>query len=548
MPQEITNLPNAGRTFKGLADIGYTFESSVADLLDNSITQGEASNIHVLYDRSVNGFFLRIIDDGKGMSDKKLYEAMTIGSSADNYKKGDLSKYGFGMKTASMSNCNILTVISKETKKDIAAYSWDMEILKEKGWKVLKYSTNEIKARLKLEKELLGDIIGSITLFESNSWTMVCWDNLETQETEYLSKRTEQARDRFAAKNIDTLTIFLRTVFHRFLSGENHARRINIYINGKKLKPFDPFCRNESNTTVDVFYNNEGVFEFDSNKKDKVIITRYILPTKEGELGFSNLNSWKEAAGYLNWNDAQGYYVYRNNRLIDFGGWFGTKGKDEHDKLARVSIDLTDEHDKYFTLDVKKTSVQFQDQFRHYLQETVNKSYIKRAKERYKKAEKKNPPVKNKIRDHKSKVKDLSTQLVKSNEITVTEKINKEGTILKVNNPSGEYSEKDLLYRELDPTNTIITTDFGNEENFWKMVPGPGNYFQILINESHPFYEKIYLKAAENKVATSSVDTLLYTLAFIELRFKTNENRALFLEINEVASDILKRVIDKNLL
>jgi len=80
------------------------------------------------------------------------------------------------------------------------------------------------------------------------------------------------------------------------------------------------------------------------------------------------------------------------------------------------------------------------------------------------------------------------------------------------------------------------------------MVPGPGNYFQILINESHPFYEKVYLKAVNNKIATSSVDALLYSLAFIELRFKTENNRSLFLEINEVASDILKRVIEKNLL
>ena len=260
------------------------------------------------------------------------------------------------------------------------------------------------------------------------------------------------------------------------------------------------------------------------------------------------MRKWKEASGYLNWNDAQGYYVYRNNRLIDFGGWFYTKAKDEHDKLARVSIDITDDHDKFFKLDVKKSSIQFSDDFKTHLIEKVNKDYIQRARTRYKKAEKNIPIVTNKMRTNTTKVGDLSKDLVTNNEISVQEKTSSEGTNIYVENPSGGFSEKDLLYRELDPNLQILTKDFGNDENFWKMVPGPGNYFQILINESHPFYEKVYLKAVNNKIATSSVDALLYSLAFIELRFKTENNRSLFLEINEVASDILKRVIEKNLL
>lgn len=548
MPKEITNTPVAIRTLRGLSDIGYTFESAVADLIDNSISQGEAKNILINYDRAENGLYLKVFDDGTGMSRDILFDAMTIGSGKENYKKGDLSKYGFGMKTASLSQCKELTVISKSSGAAITAFSWNMDVVKNKGWKVLEFDKEESETLSIAQKEMIKDTIGKNDILDSLTWTMVCWDSMEMQDNEYLSKKTEHAKDKFFAKKINTLSIYLRTVFNRFLQGENTKHTIKIFLNGEKLKPFDPFCRHEKNTIEDLFLDNKGAFEFNDKSIPPIIIKRYILPTKQGELGFSNLKKWKEACGYLKWNDAQGYYVYRNNRLIDFGGWFGTKAKDEHDKLARVSIDLTEAHDKFFKLDVKKSSIQFSDDFKFHLTERVNKDYIQRARTRYKKAEKLISLVTNKMRTNTNKVNNLSKDLVRINEISVVEKPIQGGSEIYINNPGGGFSEKDLLYRELDPKLQILTRDFGNDENFWKMVPGPGNYFQILINESHPFYEKIYLKAKNNKIATSSVDALLYSLAFIELRFKTENNRNLFLEINEVASDILKRVIEKNLL
>ena len=163
--------------------------------------------------------------------------------------------------------------------------------------------------------------------------------------------------------------------------------------------------------------------------------------------------------------------MYRNNRLIDFAGWFNTKAKDEHDKLARVSIDLKDDHDKFFKLDVKKSSIQFSDDFKNHLTEVVNKDYIQRARTRYKKAEKNIPVITNKMRTNKSKVSDLSFDLVGQNEISVQEKSSADGTNVHVENPSGGFSEKDLLYRELDPNLQIITRDFGNDEKFLENGP-----------------------------------------------------------------------------
>ena len=189
MPIEITNTPNASRTLQGLSDIGYTFESAVADLIDNSITQGAANNIIITYDRDQNGMFLSVFDDGTGMTRDKLFDAMTIGSSSKDYKAGDLSKYGFGMKTASLSQCKILTVISKSPDYPITAFSWDMDVVDRKGWKVLEYDVKESEGLKNKEINRIKNTIGSLDLLENPTYTMICWDSLEMQEKEYLSKQ-----------------------------------------------------------------------------------------------------------------------------------------------------------------------------------------------------------------------------------------------------------------------------------------------------------------------------------------------------------------------
>ena len=92
--------------------------------------------------------------------------------------------------------------------------------------------------------------------------------------------------------------------------------------------------------------------------------------------GYVFAETWEEAKGTKSWNEVQGYYVYRNNRLISWGGWYRTKTIDEHDKLARASIDLTSEHDDLFTLDVKKTRIQFPEELKNHLKDNVNSKFI----------------------------------------------------------------------------------------------------------------------------------------------------------------------------
>mgnify|MGYP001403845660 CR=1 FL=1 len=62
-------------------------------------------------------FILKVVDNGCGMTNEELWDAMTIGADVgENYGSRDLSRYGFGMKTASLAHCQILNVISKKKK------------------------------------------------------------------------------------------------------------------------------------------------------------------------------------------------------------------------------------------------------------------------------------------------------------------------------------------------------------------------------------------------------------------------------------------------
>lgn len=545
---KVTSIPAASRTLSALSDIGYNLNSALADIIDNSISQGHANNIWVHFVKnSDEKYSIRIVDDGVGMKHFELEEAMRLGSSDENYIKGDLSKYGMGMKTASLSQADELIVLSKFNNENPTAYKWDMNYVKKNNqWEIFSYDELEVK---KLIKEINLENIFLRDLSNTNHWTIVVWNNLKKFEKDIKSYKSKLTAENFYHRTFDNLEKYIRLVFHRFIEGKNGIREVKIHFNGNKIEPLDPFCLNEPYTKR---YNlSEAASNF-YIKSDipPVKIKAYILPTnpkKTGEFKFSSIEAWEEAKGILSWNDAQGYYVYRNNRLINFGGWFYTKGKDEHDKLARASIDLTDEHDDIFTLDVKKTRVQFPESLKIHLKDKVNKGFINYAKKRYSGSTKKTNQPLNSIRSNRSrnKISSFSKRLVDKDNIAVRHN-NSEKELI-INNPFGSKISDDLTYLLLESGQKIISDSFGEDTYLWKMVPNPNNEFQVLVNTDHPFYDLVY--SGEKDQKTSAVmDAFLFAMCFIELKCISEENEHLFSQMREVSSEVLKNFVLENLL
>ncbi|MBC8770434.1 ATP-binding protein [Arenibacter sp. BSSL-BM3] len=343
--KEVISIPNASRTFEALRSLGYDLYSSIADVVDNSITEKVGSSkVNIDFDfKGKSNLILRITDNGCGMNQSELEEAMRLGTET-TYIERDLGKFGMGMKTASLSHCNVLTVLSKKKNKPVCGYRWDMDrIDSTQNWVLLQLNNKEIDLLLKENELEIG-----------KSGTIVMWDDLFILDQDVQLYNSQKLAQNYYFRLLTKIKLHLGMIYHRFLDG-SIGKELQILLNDESIEPWDPFCRSEKNTKeIDL---KKSLSEFKQEGYDvPVTIRGFVLPNKEG---FSNEEAWKNAKGLLSWNDSQGYYIYRSNRIIRFGGWHNTKAKDEHDKLARISIDIDPSLDELFRITVNKTKVQF---------------------------------------------------------------------------------------------------------------------------------------------------------------------------------------------
>lgn len=355
-------IPSAARTVASLRDIGYDTPHAVADLIDNSLTAG-ASQVDVTLHFKGADSWIRVADNGHGMDAATLLEAMRYGSQRD-YATDDLGKFGFGLKTASTSQCRRLTVASRRSTQyaRMEARCLDLEHIEQTNeWEVLVLDAAARPAHL-------------TDPLQEHTGTVVLWEDLD-RILEYKDPWGEWARHKLLslAEEID---LHLGMVFHRFLAGEVRGRKLRITVNGSRVEPWDPFCRTETKTeelpAKDLAVaGDEGV--------GIVRVRPYVLPR---QTEFSTEVSWRRASGPANWNRQQGFYVYRAHRMIQSGGWNRLRTADEHTKLARVSLDFFPDLDAVFGINIAKAYVSLPQELRSQLEPLVSQ-VSRRADQRY---------------------------------------------------------------------------------------------------------------------------------------------------------------------
>ncbi len=320
--------PYAPTLIESTRAIGYTLEAAIADIVDNSIS-ALASCIDIFF-FPVGDSYIAILDDGCGMDTDELETAMRYGSQSPNEKReaNDLGRFGLGLKTASLSQCRTLTVVSKQDSC-IEARCWDIDhVLETNDWSLLIFDS---------EEEL--DVIPQIEeLRKLKSGTLVVWQNLDRLKVGTLDFK------RSMGKKMDDVRNHLSLVFHRYISGESGIKKMLLRMNNVPVDFADPFL-SKRNTQVmsDEIINIYG---------SKVVVRPYILPH------ISNLTTDEIAAlgGKEGLRKTQGFYVYRNKRLLVWGTWFRMMRQAELSKLARVQVDIPNELDNLWTLDIKKST------------------------------------------------------------------------------------------------------------------------------------------------------------------------------------------------
>ncbi|HOW53716.1 MAG TPA: ATP-binding protein [Syntrophorhabdaceae bacterium] len=355
-------IPSARRLIKSLRDMGYDFSSAIADLVDNSI-EASASLVSIDIEFDGDDSWVRIADNGKGMTPVELKEAMRYGSDR-NYEEEDLGKFGLGLKTASLSQCQRLIVASRTNteRADITAYCWDLEhISKSDRWEIIA-----------LKKKGLSPTIRRP--LKKTRGTVILWQRLD-RILGYKQPYGEMARKRLLTMCRE-VEEHLGMVFHRFLSGEVSKRKLKIMLNGNTIEPWDPFARQEKKTKalqpVVITLEHEGVV-------GEVKLDPYVLPHQND---FSSPDAFKRSSGPANWNQQQGFYIYRADRLIQSGGWCRLRTLDEHTKLARIALSFSPMLDEAFKINVAKMRVQLPLQIREQA-EHETKTVVKIAREVY---------------------------------------------------------------------------------------------------------------------------------------------------------------------
>lgn len=327
--------PNPLSLIESLRDIGYSMDTAMADIVDNCIT-ANARQIWIRFSWNSGFPCLAIIDNGNGMSRETLRNAMRFGSMSplETRSPNDLGRFGLGMKTASLSQCRHLTVVSQQAG-EISGFEWDLDRLAADEpfeWRIGEIDTENITQDHKLSA------LYNQYLSKGSSGTVVLWQSFDR-----IDKQESSREATFNALMTDARH-HLELVFHRFLTPFPGKKRLLVYMNGDPLLPFDPFNTHNPTTT-------ELPEQRFSLNGQPIVIRPYILP-HHSKVSKEEYEKYAGDVGYLH---NQGFYLYRNRRLIIKGTWFRLIKKEELNKLLRIRVDIPNTLDHLWKIDIKKS-------------------------------------------------------------------------------------------------------------------------------------------------------------------------------------------------
>lgn len=335
MPEITTRFrhapPRASAMLEALRGLGYNPATALADIVDNSISAG-ATAIEIGFSWRRESSTITILDNGKGMISPELDLAMRLGQTnpLETRQAHDLGRFGLGLKTASFSQCRRLTVASRKNEES-SCLRWDLDFLarsEDDGWRLLEGAAD---GSAELIRPLEGNGHGTIVVWEHLD--RIVTGGFSEQDFLDLTDRVEQ---------------HLAMVFHRYLEGLQP--RLRIRINQRPVTPWSPFLVSHPATwsaPVERFQTDTGAVE----------VQCHVLPHRDRLDG----REYERGGGPEGWTAQQGFYVYRNQRLLVPGSWLGLGlgrcwTKEEAHRLARIRLDIPNSADAEWKIDIRKST------------------------------------------------------------------------------------------------------------------------------------------------------------------------------------------------
>lgn len=521
---DLINEPDAQRLIFGLRDTGYNVRTAVADIIDNSIAaKADQVNVEIVL-RNDGRKLVYFGDNGQGMDADGIYKAMRYGA-PERANLESLGKFGLGLKTASSSVCLKFTLISrKSANQKLEKLAWDLEhVAAQKRWEMLREPVTEI------EQEMFDELCGA-------QGTLVIWENCDRilmKDYEPGSVKEKAAINRLA----ESLDKHLSLVYHRFLDKtDDRERDIDISINQSKVVRWNPFYPKRSEQVLSE-KKQTLIVELPDGSEGSVQIRAWILPhrdemTKEEEKTYARIS-----------NRAQGFYVYREGRLIQDGSWMDVFGANEpHTSLLRIEFEFGHELDDAFRIDVKKSRILFHPELEDGLRELLQPVF-REAGSRYRKQNREKANT-HKI-DHSTANKNIAeTSNANKPDVTSVDPTTQSAIIS--NNMGPKIRLKTAVQSNVSPDAIYVEAveSITNGELWQPALRSPGNTGHVpavLLNKHHDFYQKIYKRAAANGYAVEGMDLLLWAFAVAEQNNTNEEMEPIFEDIrNEISNNLRK--------
>jgi len=518
--EEIILEPDPARVMEGLRDTGYDFNTAMADLVDNSIA-AKATIIKVKIDLSPSQeISVYIADNGQGMDMSGLKNAMKYGS-AKRDDPSSLGKFGLGLKTASTAFCRSLSLLSKTADSEYHKVQWDLdEICKINKWKLLQPELDQD------EIDILEDASNG------GSGTLVIWEKVDRLMKSYSQTR---ALNKAFQKIVNGVKQHFAMVYQRYIDTKYEGvQHVSIYVNDEIVKPWDPFCESEPKSQQ--LAKEKIEVELPNGDKTFFNVEAWLLPRKDE---FSTPTAKSDAKVS---NDMEGFYVYRENRLIHYGGWLGMFISDPHISLLRVKFSFDHTLDDAFNVDIKKSRILLNEDIYEYLKDQFIPSPRRVAEDIYRKGQ--TAAIKN----NSGGAHDASNQNIDSKASSVqaakVDVLDANTGKVQVTNSQGSFTGVIKIQASSKPGQTrVIPVDNIDSGMLWEPTIAEGKH-AVSINQSHPYYSKVYAPVLDNSVLITGMDALLWALAEAEMATYNEETKEQYEDMRVQVSRILKKLVN----
>jgi len=331
---------------------------------------------------------------------------------------------------------------------------------------------------------------------------------------------------------ITNLSFHISMVYQRFLDpNDTRARNVQITLNGTMIEAWDPFCLKEDKT------ENLADEPIDVEMPDGTVATftirAFMIPRRDE---FSTTAERDKARVS---NDMQGFYVYRENRLIHACDWLGMFSKEPHGSLLRVEFSFDHTMDEAFNVDIKKSRILLNEEIYTYIKDQVMPAPRRAAEDRYRKGTNK------KVEKHSVDAHDASNKNIddkapglEESKTTVTGKDE-----VRLENEHGTFTHKISIRSAAKPGQyRVIPVDTLEDGQLWRPCIVDGKH-AVELNMNHPYYQKVYFPVLSQNVMVTGMDALLWAMAEAELSTFNDETREQYEDMRIHVSRCLKKLV-----